>query len=299
MRFAKMMVFGFIALCLAASVSSAETPDSGVVSMTVALPALSVPSRLDAPPAQNLPEERLRQAKALWDKKFAEKIGFKFFEDYLETVPPIPKFTDAVEQKFPLLVLVDARLTSEQACSLIALRCYGHQYTAAKYSEVANRTEGSVGNTDVTSVAGGAKIYWMRIRDGRDSQWKVPTEVVKTFWKTQEVGLTAREGLAVFIQHPEAIKGNHMYLMGTSHVLAGKKHTLWLGSWGGAVGLDFHPNDMGALMTFGTPSRYIPSSGKPAPPPKPKAPPVKKPPLVDGSNNPPSVDSSGVKDSIP
>ena len=129
---------------------------------------------------------RVEQAKNLWDKGFGREQGYKSFEDYLLSIPYIPKDLVVDDDNFPNLVLVDARLGIEQTCKLLRV----DPYSVSDEDSISYREE----NQD-------ERVYWMRAQSG----WRnrrtnyAGAKCFRDFERSQsEDGLTANEALALY-----------------------------------------------------------------------------------------------------
>ena len=164
---------------------------------------------------------REAQAKCLWDKGFGEK--FDSFESFLSTIPEIPEKLKSDDQRFPLLVLVDARLGVTKSCGLAGLKYAGNNQTFEDFDPKKARTE---------------QVYWMRARDGRKNLGKTIKTCRENF-SQNEIGLTALEGVALYLQNPKVINGHCLDLPG-SVPRGGRGTVAGLGYWDDGPGLRWY-----------------------------------------------------------
>jgi hypothetical protein len=143
-------------------------------------------------------DPRVAQAKRLYDNCFA---GESSFAEYLATIPPVPDFPEGYAERFPELVLVDARLTITKICGLLGIEFPGHDGTYVDFDPKTAKTD---------------KVYWVRMQDGRKNNGK-SIRACRDSFAEDEVGLSAYEGLAFFVQNPEGLKGRGMDLGGSVH----------------------------------------------------------------------------------
>lgn len=145
-------------------------------------------------------DPREAQAKRLYDKGFG--LGLSF-EKYLEHIPTIPDFSNnprSYFDRFPELVLVDARPSICKICSLLGIEFSGDNETLVDFEP--RRTSD--------------KIYWIRAQDGRKNNGQSVRTCRESFGGL-EVGLTVYEGLALFVQNSKSFKGRYMDLPGSVH----------------------------------------------------------------------------------
>jgi len=145
-------------------------------------------------------DPRVVQAKQLWDRAlFGHAQGFNSFKDYLATIPEIPTFPESYADRFPLLVLVDARLPVVRQCPLLGVNFSGDDQTFVDYERKTAKT---------------GKVYWIRAQDGRKNNGK-SAHACREAFGDDEVGLSALEGLAIYAQNPDDLKGRAMELPGS------------------------------------------------------------------------------------
>lgn len=141
------------------------------------------------------------QAKRLWDKGFGRELRFGSFEGYLKSIPEIPEALKADSDRFPELVLVDARLGHEKTCKILGVDFDSNGHSFKDCDLMKARTE---------------EVYWIRAQDGRKNSGKSIQTCHKQF-VDGEIGLTVHEGLALFAQNPEGLRGRAMDLFGSVH----------------------------------------------------------------------------------
>ena len=143
-------------------------------------------------------DPRQAQAKRLWDKGFGREQGFDMFDAYLATIPVVPEAFKA-DERFPELVLVDARLPITKACELLGVDFSGDNQTYVDFDPKQAKSN---------------KVYWILCQDGRKNYGKSVKSCRQSF-AADEVGLSAYQGLAIFAQNPEGLKGRAMDLPGS------------------------------------------------------------------------------------
>jgi hypothetical protein len=157
-------------------------------------------------------DPRISQAKRLWDKGFGENV--ESFDVYLAGIPEIPEKLLANDERFPLLVLADARLGITKSCELAGLKYGGNDQTFEDFDPKKARN---------------SQVYWMRCQGGRRNRGKSVKACRDSFAKG-EIGLTAMEGVALYVQNPEVIKGDFLDL--PSSVRAdGRDRSAYLSHW--------------------------------------------------------------------
>lgn len=159
-------------------------------------------------------DPRDRQAKILWDKGFGE--GFDSFDAYIASIPEIPEKLKTDDNRFPLLVLVDARLGITKSCELTSLKYNGNDLTFEDFDPKKARTE---------------KVYWMRCQDGRKNRGK-SVQTCRENFASDEIGLIAMEGVALYVQNPKVIEGHYLDLVGSVH-RESRDGVAGLGGWVG------------------------------------------------------------------
>lgn len=150
-------------------------------------------------------DPRVVQAKRLYDKGFGLREGgfpphgnWPTFDAYLATIPEIPEELKANDKRFPELVLVDTRIGIVKTCELLCVDFDGNDQTFEDFDPNKAKTD---------------KVYWIRAQDGRKNNGKSIKTCRKQFTDAgDELGLTDHEGLALFAQNPEGLRGRAMDL---------------------------------------------------------------------------------------
>ena len=155
-------------------------------------------------------DPRAIQTEKLWERGFGE--SFDSFEDYLATIPKIPKKLKADDERFPLLVLVDTRLGVTKSFKLAGLN-YTADDQACREDVIGGLNydpddEICRENVIEAKKARTEQVYWMRCHDGRKSRKKMRSI-------RNELDLTAKEGIAIYIQNPKVIEGHHLHFIGS------------------------------------------------------------------------------------
>jgi hypothetical protein len=144
-------------------------------------------------------DPRLIQAECLWKYGFGTELGFGTFEAFLDTIPPIPNFPEDYAQRFPDIILVDARISVTRYCALLAIQFPGgDNRTFMDYDPEQSRNE---------------QVYWMRAQDGTRYKGK-DVQTSRELFARDEWGLTVKEGIAFFAQHQERFLDHGMDLPG-------------------------------------------------------------------------------------
>lgn len=137
-------------------------------------------------------DPRKAQAKRLWDKGWGRELGFDSFDAYLETIPELPEELTAHDERFPELVLVDARVSVQAACRLLGIDC------CIKDEDLTDPEDRET-----------AQVSWMRCQNGRRNAGK-SVKTCRDEFAENEFGLTATEGLALFAQKPDQCRNRGM-----------------------------------------------------------------------------------------
>ena len=140
-----------------------------------------------APLIASAPDDpRVVQAEVLWAKGIVPESGMSF-DRYLETIPPIPEELKPHDERFPRLILVDARLGIVKTCELLVIDYDGSDKTFEDFDPAQARVE---------------TVYWIRCQDGKRYCDKTPRDCREEF-VADEIGLVVHEGLALFAQDPD------------------------------------------------------------------------------------------------
>jgi len=166
----------------------------------------------------DLLDQRIVQARDLWDAGWGAVTGTPTFADYLATIPEVPSLLRPPNPDFPFLVLVDARVSLFTACHLMGVTPTGNQHTIQMK---ALHTKG--------------QVYWMRCHDGARYADKTIGQAEHAF-SAIETGLSAQEGIAFFVQNPTLLKTTYLDLPGTPHE-GYEQSSACLGIWKGRAEL--------------------------------------------------------------
>jgi hypothetical protein len=186
---------------------------------------------------------RTAQAKRYWELKVGREIGYKRFEDYFASIPEVPEELHADDASFPLLVLIETRISLKRICEFDNIAFNGDDKTFVAHDR---------------RHAEFKQPTWIRIQDGRKNRNRAVSECRKTFTK-QELGLTALQGVCVYLQHPTVVSeytkdGAHvMDLSGSVH-RESRGYVACLYVDEGRAKLFWHWHD-GANSKFGSASR--------------------------------------------
>jgi EmrB/QacA subfamily drug resistance transporter len=181
-------------------------------------------------------DARLVQARVLWDLGLGKVLGFTEFNEYLKTIPPVPRFDEAVTEEFLYIILVDARVSVTEVSKLLGVSVKGN-HTTATQAELHQK----------------GQVYWISCQNGYKYQ-RLNTQEAKNNFHLQEAGLSIVEGLAFFAQHPELVRQSYIDL--TSSVHDGfTDNAACLGNWNNKLEIRWrwnHIND----PRCGTASKY-------------------------------------------
>lgn len=134
-------------------------------------------------------DQRVVQAKRLWDLGVGRGLGFKSFEDYLASIPEIGAALLKDDPEFPLLVLVEPRVGLKKLCDLGGIAFDGNDDTFAAYDDR---------HSEFTQPS------WIRVQDGRQNRNRSVRDCRKSFGE-RELGLTALQGVCAYLQHPQVL----------------------------------------------------------------------------------------------
>jgi len=188
---------------------------------------------------------RTCQAKTLWDKGFGEVLGFKSFEQYLESIPELPERPADLPGHFQP-ILVDQRIfRSEEldglvkVCELLGVTFNGNNGTFEPHDPKHEVKD---------------DVYWMWCQDGKINRGKSVKACRKQFVKTGEIGLNAMEGLAILAQNPDVLNSHYMDL--PSSVRSGIREVCaYLYLWSGDPKLSWNWDDR-VFSGYGSASRW-------------------------------------------
>jgi hypothetical protein len=130
---------------------------------------------------------RVAQAKRYWDLGVGREFCFASFSDYLGLIPEVPEPLNCVDAAFPILLLVEPRLGLKELCDLAGVGFDGNNRTFVAYDR--HHYEFSVPT-------------WIRVQDGWHYRNRAVRDCRKSFGQG-EVGLTALQGVCLYVQHPE------------------------------------------------------------------------------------------------
>lgn len=155
----------------------------GFITALVFLPATKNPTH-----PKETSSDRETLVRRLWDKGFGVELDYENFEEYLEDIPPVPEQLLAHDEKFPELVLVDARVSAETAAQLLGVSIKaGADRTTLPSLQILSDT-----------------AYWMRCRISRSND-------------PSEASLSVLEGLMLYALHPETLDNYFLDLVSSPH----------------------------------------------------------------------------------
>jgi len=175
---------------------------------------------------------RIAQAKTLWNKGFGR--AFDSFDAYLATIPDVPEELRPHDERFQYLILVDARLGLKKSCELAGGKSHEDEQSLRHFGPA--RT---------------SEVYWMRCLSGRCNRGK---SARRCYIRCSEecpggMGLTAIEGVALYIQNPDVIEGYYINLI-ASHTHVGSNVAV-LGRWRDGLSLSYR-NEYDEHPDFGS-----------------------------------------------
>jgi hypothetical protein len=127
---------------------------------------------------------------------------------------------------------VDARLGITTSCKFAGLEYAGNDQTFVDFDPSKARTE---------------KIYWLRCQDGRDRRGYSANDCQSRL-DTDEFGLIAMEGVALYIQEPKVVR-NHRLLLPGSVCNADAMSVATISFRQGKPGLDWDGRDFTRPLT--------------------------------------------------
>lgn len=142
---------------------------------------------------------RLMQARILWDAGFGKALSKETFAAYVAEIPEVPPELLTPDPAFPLLILVEARLSPQDTCAILGIGIRGNDKTA-----------------EMKELQQTSAPYWIRCHQGSCYLGKAVQEAEGQF-KPSEQPLTLVEGLALVAQYPDAITACYLDLPGTRH----------------------------------------------------------------------------------
>lgn len=180
---------------------------------------------------------RFVQARVLWDKGFGTSLGFVSFKEYVASIPPVPVAFMQENEAYPYLILVDARVSVQEASAHLAVGIRGNEQTAA-LKELSEKGE----------------VYWVRVNDGEKLRGQSVKEAEASFGLSA-AGLSMVEGLALLAQQPETVNGRYLDLTRSLHD-GFENSTACLGVWDEKQEIRFRWRDH-ADARCQAPSKYI------------------------------------------
>jgi hypothetical protein len=134
-------------------------------------------------------DPRIAQAKRYFDLGIGRELGLADFAAYLATIPEIPEALRTDDPDFPHLVLVEPRLPLAKLCALGNIEFHGDDNTFEPRDAQCRNPRHPV---------------WIRIQDGRKNRDRSVDDCRRNF-AAGELGLTALQGVAAYLQHPEVV----------------------------------------------------------------------------------------------
>lgn len=188
-------------------------------------------------------DQRMVQAKRLWDRDVGTALGIRSFTAYLGTIPYIPAELLKDDAEFPLLVLVETRLGLKKLCGHGGVAYDGDAETFVAYDERHREFD---------------RPTWIRVQDGRKNRNRSIRDCRKSFGK-RERGLTALQGVCTYLHHPSVVSeatqdGAHIMDLSGSVLRDNRDYAACLKLWNGQPRLDWDW-DGDASPEYGSASR--------------------------------------------
>lgn len=140
----------------------------------------------------NIGDIRIAQARILWNLGWGIELGYTSFEDFLATVPGLPKWPDEYKTHFDQAILVYApdKLSLVTACHLTGISVARNVDNVVPYYSFQEKRE----------------VYWIYCQSGRRHCRKSAQYCRKSCAKF-EIGLSAFEGVSLFAQDRSVLCG--------------------------------------------------------------------------------------------
>jgi MFS family permease len=145
-------------------------------------------------------DPRFSQGRTLFNHGFGRVLGMETLGEYLASLPSVPAELQAHDPEFPLLVLVDARVSPLVAAGLLQVTPKG--------------TPNALQAAAIDSTPKTA--YFIRMQDGARYAGLSMNSALAAFTPTEKA-LTVEEGLALYAQDKEGLKKRFIDLIGTPH----------------------------------------------------------------------------------
>lgn len=141
---------------------------------------------------------RTTQSWRLYSAGWGHELGYPSFQDYLATIPLVPDWSAEWRTHFDRTILVDARLPLTKMCKILRVDILGDDETFVDFApEKAKKG-----------------VYWIRCQDGRKNHNRSVRECWREF-APDEVGLSAAEGLCLFLQERGVLEDHFLVLPGS------------------------------------------------------------------------------------
>lgn len=143
-------------------------------------------------------DQRSAQAWKLYYAGWGAELDYGSFKDYLATVPPVPDWPAKWKKTFDRTVLVDARLPLRRMCELCGIDYLGDDDTWVDFIPEKARQG----------------VYWMNCQAGDKKRGQNVRDCRKAF-ASFETGLSAVEGIALFLQERSILEDYFLVLPGS------------------------------------------------------------------------------------
>lgn len=166
-------------------------------------------------------DQRIAQAKRLWDKGWGRELKIDSFDEYLSSIPEIPERPpiDYLDR----LVLVDRRVKLTTACELVGLGLAfsGDEETLVPFDPEKAKKD----------------VEWMWCQAGHRNRGKA-AKGCREECRKGEIVCDTFEGVAIYTQDPKVTKGHYLDLPGSVRA-DGHGDVAYLGRWSDGPGLSW------------------------------------------------------------
>ncbi len=169
-------------------------------------------------------DPRALHARVLWDRGVGEALGISDFQTYLASIPEVPESFRSPNGAFPLLLLIDARLSARRLAELLGVRI-----------------EGTTNTHEMARLQETGEIYWLRVQTDTRYLGQSVEEAVAQF-APRECGLNEQEGLYAYAAQPDLIQEYYLDLPCAIHE-GYERNAACLGIWNGCVSLRWRWSD--------------------------------------------------------
>jgi len=143
----------------------------------------------------------LKLISRLWDAGIGAEIGYATFADYANSIPVAPKdivFERVVHPKFPTQFLAETRVSVPRFCTLAGIKFFGHDDEYVTWRSVGEYSEPT----------------WLWGQNGFCNRGHCAFDSLDAM-DPDESALTVLQGLSMYVQNRNCIKGHGMLLPGS------------------------------------------------------------------------------------